>query len=179
MGDDLVHSRNHRLLSDSLDHWITEYSGSLLSQSREAQIARTTLGHWIERYDRITIDLDAQATAFCARSSGVILANSLSSWITKYDQNSVLLDQAAIYRDTCVTVRAFGRWRAALKSRRLDAERAEVAHAFFVQRRLWSTWHLRLSHNRQHRWIAARDKKLLRSVFGREQHPSSDSENRR
>ena len=136
-------------------------------QSREAKLARTTLGRWIERFDRITIDLDAQSTAFAARSSRVILAKSLTSWITKYDKNSVLMDQAELYHDTCVTVRVFGRWRDGLKNRRLDAERAEVAHAFFVQRRLWNTWTSHAAQNRQRRWIIARDRKFLHQAFGR------------
>ena len=163
----MLRSRNLQLAATSLDRWITEYSGSLLLQSRSARLARTTLGRWIERFDQITIDLDAQSTAFAARSSRVVLANSLSSWITKFDRNSVLLDQASLYHDTCVTVRVLGRWRAALKSRRLDAERADVARAFFVQRRLWNTWHRRAAENCQHRWIAARNKSLLRQAFGR------------
>ncbi|KAL8281081.1 hypothetical protein RQP46_006439 [Phenoliferia psychrophenolica] len=165
--DDVVAAKDSALLLKALRGWGNEYSGILLTRTRQFRTARSSLAKWCARYAHVTVDLEELAARAYALKSKKILRSCLAQWIESTQRRQQLMHDAGLAADQALKRRTMTSWRAALRAVDTLEVRGALADAFFTNRRTFNAWTLRLRDRRVVIWKVKIDRRLKREVLHR------------
>lgn len=89
-----------------------------------------------------------RATAFYQRGSSTVLSSALRQWRGAHSTHRNAATFAAHYHSAQLQYKALLAWRLQLRARLKMLKQARIAHKFFLQRRLFKAWLVRVKEER-------------------------------
>ncbi|KAM0791263.1 hypothetical protein ACM66B_005739 [Microbotryomycetes sp. NB124-2] len=156
---------DQKLVRKSYSVWVTEWTGQLVHHSRSLTLLKTCMSTWTEQLRRVEVILPVLAQEHLVKSSRHVIQGCWDQWRDAFDCRIKMTVLAHERSQVLILRHAFVKWQARIDNVDLNERKADVAREFFLQRRAWNVWTIRVQRAKAAQWLERKRRQTQREVL--------------